>query len=61
LDDRKGIWPAKNPEWWGAGMAICLDQGADWHMAQLMPWPLAVSCFRRILIGFYLSGTGSPG
>jgi len=34
---------------------------ADLHMAQLMPLPLTVSCFSKIQIGFYLSGTGSPG
>ena len=27
----------------------------------LMPLPLTVSCFSKILIGFYLSGTGSSG
>jgi len=46
---------------WGAGMVICLEQGADLHMAQLMPLPLTVSCFSKIQIGLYLSGTGSPG
>jgi len=30
------------------GMVICLDQGADLHMAQLMPLPLTVSCFSKI-------------
>jgi len=24
-------------QWWGAGMVVCLEQGADLHMAQLMP------------------------
>ena len=33
-------------------MVICLEQGADLHMAQLMPLPLTVSCFRKIQIGF---------
>ena len=33
-------------------MIICLDQGADLHMAQLMPLPLTVSCFSKIQIGF---------
>jgi len=33
-------------------MVICLDQGADLHTAQLMPLPLAVSCFSKIQIGF---------
>ena len=29
-----------NYEWWGAGVVICLEQGADLHKAQLMPLPL---------------------
>jgi len=33
-------------------MVICLERGADLHMAQLMPLPLTVSCFSKILIGF---------
>jgi len=33
-------------------MVICLDRGADLHMAQLMPLPLTVSCFSQIQIGF---------
>jgi len=28
-------------------MVICLERGADLHMAQLMPLPLAVCCFRK--------------
>ena len=32
-------------------MVICLEQGADLHMAQLMPLPLTVSCFTKIQIG----------
>ena len=47
-------------EWWGAGVVICLERGADLHMAQLMPLPFTVSCFSKI-DRFYLSGTGSPG
>ena len=33
-------------------MVICLEQGADLHVAQLMPLPLAVSCSSKIQIGF---------
>jgi len=33
-------------------MVICLGQGADLHMAQLMPLPLIVSCFSKIQISF---------
>jgi len=44
--------PACKNEWWGAGVVICLERGADLHMAQLMPLPLIVSCFSKIQIGF---------
>jgi len=50
-------------EWWGAGVVICLEQGADLRMAQLMPLPLTVSCFSKIQIGFtflVLAHLGSP-
>jgi len=43
---------------------VCLDLGADLHMAQLMPLPLTVSCFSKILIGFTFlvpAHLGSPG
>ena len=33
-------------------MVICLEQGANLHIAQLMPLPLTVSCFSKIQIGF---------
>ena len=45
-------------------MVICLEQGADLHMAQLLSLPLAVSCFTKIQIGFTFlvsSHLGSPG
>ena len=45
-------------------MVICLEQGADLHMAQLMPMPLTVSCFSKIQIGFTFlvpAHLGSPG
>jgi len=54
-------WQEGQTEWWGNGMVICLQRGADLHMGQLIPLPLTVSCFSKIQIGFYLSGTGSPG
>jgi len=44
-------------------VAICLERGADLHMAQLMPLPLTVSCFSKIQIGFtflVLAHLGSP-
>ena len=45
-------------------MVVCLEQGADLHMAQLMPLPLTVSCFSKIQIGFTFlvpAHLGSPG
>ena len=45
-------------------MVICLELGADLHMAQLMPLPLTVSCFSKIQIGFAFlvpADPGSPG
>jgi len=45
-------------------MVICLEQGADLQMAQLMPLPLTVSCFSKIQIGFTFlvpAHPGSPG
>ena len=45
-------------------MVICLEQGADLHMAQLMPLPLTVCCFSKIQIGFTFlvpAHLGSPG
>jgi len=33
-----------HPAWWDAGVVICLEQGADLYMAQLMLLPLIVSC-----------------
>ena len=51
MGGRKGIWPVKS-EWRGAGMVMCLERGADLHMAELMPLSLTVSCFSKIQIGF---------
>jgi len=45
-------------------MVICLELGADLHMAQLMPLPLTVSCFSKIQIGFIFlvpAHLSSPG
>jgi len=42
-------------------MVICLEQGADLHMAQLMPLPLTVSCFSKIQIGFTFLVPADPG
>ena len=45
-------------------MVICLERGADLHMAQLMPLLLTVSYFSKIHIGFtfpVLAHPDSPG
>jgi len=63
LGGRKGIRPVKN--WWGAGVVLYLERDADLHVAQLMPLPLTVSCFRKIQIGTFTflvpAHPGSPG
>jgi len=61
---QEGHLACKKIEWWHTGMVICLEQGADLHMAQLMPLPLTVSCFSKIQIGFTFlvpAHPGSPG
>jgi len=63
VGQQEGIRPVKT-EWWGAGVVVCLEQGAVLHMAQLMPLPLTVSCFSKIQIGFIFlvpAHPGSPG
>jgi len=61
---QEGHPACKKTKWWGAGVVICLERGADLHMAQLMPLPLTVSCFSRIQIGVTFlvpAHPGSPG
>jgi len=48
-------------DWWGTGMVICLERGADKHTAQLMPLPLTVSCSSKIQIGFTFRVPAYPG
>jgi len=42
-------------------VVICLERGADLHMAQRMPLPLTVSCFSNIQIGFSFLVPAHPG
>ena len=42
-------------------MVICLERGADLHMAQLMPLSLTDSCFSKIQIGFTFMVPAHPG
>ena len=59
---QEGHPACKKTEWWVAGVVICLEQGADLHMAQLMPLPLTVSSKIQIAFTFLvLPDTGSPG
>ena len=55
-------------EWWGVGVVICVEQGADClHMVQLVPLPSqnpTVSCLVQIQTGFtfpVLAYRGCPG
>jgi len=61
---QEGHPACKKLGWWGAGVVICLELGADLHVAQLMPLPLTVFCFSKIQIGFTFpvpAHLGSPG
>ena len=54
LDVRKSIRPVKI-EWWGVGVVVCLERGADClHMVQLMPLhpltPSSLASFKSILV-----------
>ena len=53
---QEGHPACKKTEWWGAGMVICLERGADLHMAQLMPLPLS-----KIQTGFIFLVPAHPG
>ena len=62
LVGQQEVHPAcKKLEWWGAGVVICLERGADLHTVQLVPLPLTVSCFNKILIGFTFLVPAHPG
>ena len=62
---RNGIRPVKKLSGGVlAWLSVCLERGADLHVAQLMPLPLTVSCFCKIQIGFTFlvpAHPGSPG
>ena len=58
---QEGHPSCKKTEWRGAGVVVCLERGADLHMAQLMPLPLTVSCFSKIQTGFTVPVPAHPG
>jgi len=47
---QEGHPACKKTKWWGAGVVICLERGADLHMAHQMTLPLTVPCFSKIQI-----------
>jgi len=55
VGQQEGYPACEKNERWVAGMVICLGQGADLHMAQLMPLPLTVSCSSksRLVLPFW--------
>ena len=61
VGQQEGHSDCKKLEWWCAGIVVCLQRGADLHMAQLMPLPLTVSCFTEIQIGFNFLVLAHPG
>ena len=64
VGQQEGHRACKKLEWWGAGVVICLERGADLHMVQQMPLLLTVCCSSKIQIGFTFlvpAHPGSPG
>jgi len=61
VERQEGHLACEKTEWWHTGM--CLGEGADLHMAHLMPLPLTL-LLQQIQIDFiflvYLSGADSP-
>jgi len=61
LGGRKGIQPVKKLS---GGLLVWLSvwsEGADLHMAQLMPLPHTVSCYSKIKIGYTFLVLAHPG
>jgi len=62
---QEGHPASKKTEYWGGvDTVICLERGADLHIAQLTPLLLTISCFSKIQIGFIFlvpAHPGSPG
>jgi len=52
VERQEGHPACKKTEWWGAGMVISLEQGADLHMAQLISLSLA-SVKSRLVLPFW--------
>jgi len=52
LGQQEGHSACKRTKWWGSGMVICLEWGADLHTAQQMPLPLA-SVKSRLVLPFW--------
>ena len=48
------VFGLEKTECWGVGVVICLELGADLHIAQLMPLPLTVSSVKsRLVLPFW--------
>jgi len=52
----------KKSEWWGAGMIICLRRDPYFHVAQLMPLLLTISCSckSRLILPFWVVPDKGP-
>ena len=49
---QEGHPACKKLEWWATDVVICLERGADLHMAQRMPLPLSVAVKSRVVLPF---------
>ena len=58
---QEGHPACKKTEWWSAGVVLCLERGADLHIAQLMPLSLALVKSRLVLPFWYRLTRVVPG
>jgi len=61
VGQQEGHLACKKTEWCGAGVVVGLEQGADLHMAKLMPLSLTICCLSKIQIGFTFLVPAHPG
>jgi len=45
---QEGHPACKKQEWWGAGVVVCLEQGADLHMASGVLLKMEVGIRKRV-------------
>jgi len=58
---QEGHPACKKTEWWGAGVVVCLERGADLHMTQLMQpafWQFQIQRLLQLGVKWTLTAVG---